>query len=90
MHTNEGQCDSVAETFRACSYSIDGDYMFGVTVPPPSPLPGTSPLQSSESPPGVPRVHALAADSRVNMRSACREYESRSTHRTQSRSIQMQ
>lgn len=34
VHANEGQCDNVAEMFMACSYSIDGDYMFGVTVAP--------------------------------------------------------
>lgn len=34
VHANEGQCDNVAEMFMACSYSIDGDYMFGVTVGP--------------------------------------------------------
>ena len=32
VHANEGQCDNVTEMFMACSYSIDGDYMFGVTV----------------------------------------------------------
>ena len=34
VHANEGQCDNVAEMFMACSYMIDGDYMFGVTVGP--------------------------------------------------------
>ena len=34
VHANEKQCDNVAEMFLACSYSIDGDYMFGVTVGP--------------------------------------------------------
>ena len=32
IRTNEGQCGDVAETYLDCSYSIDGDYMFGVTV----------------------------------------------------------
>ena len=34
VHANEGQCDNVAEMFMACSYALDGDYMFGVTVGP--------------------------------------------------------
>lgn len=34
MHANEGQCDNVAEMYMACSYMIDGDYMFGMTVGP--------------------------------------------------------
>jgi len=34
VHANEGQCDNVTEMFMACSYAIDGDYMFGVTVGP--------------------------------------------------------
>jgi hypothetical protein len=34
VHANEGQCDNVAEMFMACSYAIDGDYMFGVTCTP--------------------------------------------------------
>lgn len=34
VHANEGQCDNVTEMFMACSYDIDGDHMFGVTVAP--------------------------------------------------------
>jgi len=34
VHANEGQCDNVVDMFMACSYSIDGDYMFGVTISP--------------------------------------------------------
>lgn len=34
VHANEGQCDNVAEMYMACSYMIDGDYMFGMTVGP--------------------------------------------------------
>ena len=33
-HAKQGQCDSVTEMLVACSYAIDGDYMFGVTVGP--------------------------------------------------------
>lgn len=34
VHANEGQCDNVTEMFMACSYAVDGDYMFGVTIGP--------------------------------------------------------
>mmetsp|Transcript_48274 Transcript_48274/g.75394 ORF Transcript_48274/g.75394 Transcript_48274/m.75394 type:complete len:294 (+) Transcript_48274:399-1280(+) len=34
VHANEGQENNVTEMFMACSYRIDGDYMFGVTVRP--------------------------------------------------------
>ena len=34
MHANEGECNNVAEMFMACSYGLDGDYMFGMTVGP--------------------------------------------------------
>jgi hypothetical protein len=34
VHANEGQCDNVTEMYLACSYAVDGDYMFGVTVGP--------------------------------------------------------
>ena len=33
-HGKQGQCDNVTEMFVACSYAMDGDYMFGVTVGP--------------------------------------------------------